>query len=1054
MRKRKILIISILSVMFLSFGLITYAYFVKDVIGGTHGISSSPDDTKVVEVSTYNEFIKEVYLFMDDTEFNSDDNVSTGLNRKTIKLTDNIKLLSNIIINADCHINLNSMKLDLNGFNITFRYHYDGLYSVYGGTITDGSVLGEEANVIADKIPGSILIDCPNAIIDFDEAIIDERITIALTEATDEQIVNSAMNMVLANIQNTGINDFYTISNLKGLAFEECPFEHSSVNQCLYTYTDLDLIHNYYTYKDLSISYASSNELVLSKDGNVIIPTETTTVDLTVTITYGEVTLNKVISVHVVVGDADYASASVLVLNKNLFKYYNEETGVLLFENTFLLPKDNSYFGTQYVYTLKTNNPDYSINSENESDFFNLSSYEDYIIVSLSKEIVGIEITSIKGDASSTSSALPLSGESTTLIDDNHSYAINIVRELYGNQIFIRDGQSNETTYTERDDILIDPTINGYTRIKSIHNELINNNEGSYELLDFPQYDIEGNPMARYQKYQLLRVNTESEIKPYIGQSVFLSITFSFTERYGNEEITIQVPLIFEPGDINAGESFAAFDPYYVYFDNQFRQETGNYGYDSFSLPLSFDGERSKPTYKFIVFEETLTGEFIRLKDGELFTQSTTEGTNSNFTKDTMMNVNINPYYIKEDTLTYHFAYVPTYVGALGNIYYYDQTNQSTVSSLDDININLNGGYPYVSKLIIPGIVRYQSAKSVSGITEVFADKEFYAMAYSLLNDGELYEEGKFILTSRLTNQINDMNFMNKVTISLAASDTDASINSLKGIDRMTGIRALSLQNITLSPDYFVREIEYISKITSLSILNLSNTGIYDQTSNTIGLPQGASNDFLETLSGLTNLEELYLANNKIYYFDELANFASLKKVDISNNSFTSSIGWGFIDNILTDLANSLYGTFGANNMAVITTLESNGVEVIREENPNDDLQQEMKDIVKALSSLEYQDRLDKDVDISNLFELYPSGSSDEICLAYGISNAFVVTVDSTEIRFVFEYVSFTLPEGEENPDAFIMNICYHWYYDGGFLGVGARNDSVVFTYEYKVTRY
>ena len=44
-----------------------------------------------------NNQIKEVYLFMDDTEFNSDDNVSTGLNRKTIKLTDNIKLLSNII---------------------------------------------------------------------------------------------------------------------------------------------------------------------------------------------------------------------------------------------------------------------------------------------------------------------------------------------------------------------------------------------------------------------------------------------------------------------------------------------------------------------------------------------------------------------------------------------------------------------------------------------------------------------------------------------------------------------------------------------------------------------------------------------------------------------------------------------------------------------------------------------------------------------------------------------------------------------------------------------
>ena len=91
--RRKILIFSFIMMLFVSFGIITYAYFIKDVIGGSHGISSNPDDTKVVEVSTYNEFIKEVYLFMDDTEFNSDDNVSTGLNRKTIKLTDNIKLL-------------------------------------------------------------------------------------------------------------------------------------------------------------------------------------------------------------------------------------------------------------------------------------------------------------------------------------------------------------------------------------------------------------------------------------------------------------------------------------------------------------------------------------------------------------------------------------------------------------------------------------------------------------------------------------------------------------------------------------------------------------------------------------------------------------------------------------------------------------------------------------------------------------------------------------------------------------------------------------------------
>ena len=1040
--------------LFVSFGIITYAYFIKDVIGGTHGISSSPDDTKVVEVSTYNEFIKEVYLFMDDTEFNSDDNVSTGLNRKTIKLTDNIKLLSNIIINADCHINLNSMKLDLNGFNITFRYHYDGLYSVYGGTITDSSITGEEANLIADKIPGAILIDCPNAIIDFDETIIDERVEITITNATDTQIANSAMNMVLANIQNTGINDFYTISNLKNVEYEGCEFSHSSGETCIYTYTDLDLIHNYYTYKDLSITYSSSNVNVLSANGNITLPVEATTVDLTITVNYKGTTVTKIISVHVLVNDADYVAASTAILSKNLNKYYNEDIDKLVFENTFLLPIENTYLGTTYEYALKTSNVDYTITSDETSDFFDLTAYEDFVLVSLSKEITGIEITSNKNKASNTSDALPLSGESTTLIDDNHSYAINIVRELYGNQIFIRDGQTNETTYTERDDILIDPTINGYSRIESISNELVNNNEGSYELIDFPQYDVEGNPMARYQKYQLLRVDTQNEIKPYIGQSVFLSITFSFTERYGNEEITIQVPLIFEPGDINAGESFAAFDPYYVYFDNQFRQKTGNYGYESFSLPLSFDGESSKPTYKFIIFEEKITGEFIRLNDGELFTQSTTGGTNSSFTKDTMMNVNINPYYIKEDTLTYHFAYVPTYVGSLGNIYYYDQANQSTVSSLDDINIDLNAGYPYVSKLIIPGIVRYQSSNSISGTTEVFADKEFYAMAYSLLNDGELYEEGKFILTSRLTNQINDMNFKNKVTISLAASDTDTSINSLKGIDRMTGIRALSLQNITLSPNYFVREIEYISKITNLSILNLSNTGIYDQTGNaTTSLPQGTNNNILETLSDLINLEELYLANNKIYSFVALSNFASLKKVDISYNKFTTNIGWGVLDDLLSGLVNSLYGTWGANNIAVIANLESNGVEVIREENTNNELKQEMKDIVKALSSLEYQDRLDKDVAISTLFSLYPTGnaSDTDICDLYGISKGFRVSSGNSYVDFTYNGVSFA---ANSTQTGFIMNISYSYKSSGVIGNWGSQSGTINFTYEYKVTRY
>ena len=1046
--KRKILILSVVLSLFISFGIITYAYFIKTIEGKEHGISSAPNDTKVVEVSTYNEFIQEVRLYdTSNSEFNSSSNVSLVETRKTIKLTSNISLLSDMLINADCHIDLNGKTLDLNGYNLTFRYHYDGVYAVYGGTITDKSIFDVDGNIINGKVPGSIIVDCPNAIIKFDETEVLNDVEINVSDASDNQIVNSAMNFILANIQNTGINDFYTINDsVHDISIEDCEFEHNSGDGCIYTFTDLDFIYNYYTYEDLSITYESSNEQVLSSNGNINVGLTTETVDLTITVTYGEATISKIISVHVVV-EEDYVQASNLILNKNLNRYYNSDLGLLLFNNSFVLPKENTYFGTTYSYELKTNNPDYSINSDGNSDFFDLATYDEYLVVSLSKEIIGLEITSKKNGSSATTDAISLSGESTTLVDDNHSYAVNIIRDLYGNQIFISDGQVSETTYTERDDILIDPSYKGYTRIASISNQLINNTDETYELIDFPEFDVDSNPLEGYQKYQILRVNTNSDVEPNIGQSVFLSVTFIFTERYGSEEITIQVPIIFKPGLLDTGESFAAFDPYFVYFNSQFKNATNNYGFDSFEIPLSYDGERNHPTYKFIIFEQK-GNTTTKLVDGELFTQSTTNGTNANFTKETLMNIDINPYYIEKDTLTYLFAYIPTYVGTTGNIYYYDQTSQQTTSDFSQINIDINT-YPYVSKLIVPGIVRYQCENTVDGKEEVFADKEFYAMAYSLLNDGELYEEGKFILTSRLHNQVDGVNFMNKATISFAESDVDTNINSLKGINEMTGIRALSLQNIDLSAnDYFVRELEYISHITNLRILNLSSTNIYDQTGNTIGFPSGDSNNILETLSALTNLEELYLANNKIYSFAALTDFASLKKVDISNNAFASNFGWQVIDNLLSQLVNSLYGTFGVNNISTITNLETSGVEVIKGVNNNGELHAGMKRIVKVLSSFEYQDRLDKDVDINNVLALYPSGNTSTIRDLYDIPESFVITGDRN-VTFTFTSVAFV-----ETTAGFKIQITYHWVSDGLIGNWGSQNGDIVFENEFKVSRY
>ena len=1053
MRKKILIFVTILC-LFISFGIMTYAYFIKEIKGGSHGISSNPDDSQVVEVFNFDELTQAVRLYEITTEeFNSSGDTSISTNRKTIKFTNDIRLKSNLLINADCHIDLNNHSLDLAGYTVTFRYRFDGVYSLYGGTIDDTSILDEEGMVIEGKTAGGIIVDCPKENFDFDESIIKEGININVSYATDEQIATSAMNMILSNIQNHGVNDFYTINNnVQGKTFDECTFTHSKGSMCVYTYTDLDLITNYYNYKNFSVTYKSSDTKVLTNKGNLKLPTTSQTVDLTIEVKYGTETVEKVVSVHILVSNADYLNASNSILNEYLSKYYNADLGALQFDTSFLLPKVNSYLGTTYSYELFTTTENFTVTSEEVSEFFDTETYDNYYLVSLSNEIVGLEITSIKSGSGITTDKITVTGESTTVIDDNHSYAVNVARMLYNNQIFINKDSKKDSGYTERNDILIDPNEHGFTRIESITNALTNNNEGTYELSNFPELDTNGSANPKHGKYQILRVDKDNDTLPYLGQTVFLEITFKFKSYYGGDIVVVQVPIIYEPPkEVAPGQSFPAFDPYYVYFDKEFSKANRNYGYESFSMPLSYDGNPVNPIYTFVIFEYK-NSSYTRLTDGQLFTQSLTNGSYTDFDKTTLMNITINPYYINKDTTDYLFAYVPTYLNSTDDgVYYYDPISKTTTNNISNITINIES-YPYKSVLTVPGIVRYQSSNSV--YTEEFADKEFYVMAYNLLSY-DSYEEGKFLLSSELQNHIAQIDFSNSSNLSFSASDRTNYIDSLKGINLMTGINVLRFAGVNLANNgtQFVTELGYVSDITNLKILDLSNTGIYDHTQSNLAQPSGNNNNFLASLTKLVNLEELYLHNdasktdapvNRIFYFDALGDFSGLKKVNIAGNSFTATSNISFLNTPMTNLANSLYGTFGANNIGVLTILEANGVEVIRGSGNSDELQQEFKDIVTALSSLAYQDRLDENVSIDNVLALYPSGTSTDLCIVYNLPQSFVLA-NNTDIAFSFTSVVFS-----GNSNGFTMTINYHWVQNTLFGDDG----DVAFTTEYRIAGY
>lgn len=1095
MSKKKIFISTLLSCLFVVFSVVSFAYFSKIIsIETPHNISTELT-TENVTVSTVEQFYDAIRYY--DNAYNTsitdkfNSNQTISVKRKKIILTDNIKLTADALVTADCHINLNKNTIDLNGYNLVFKHQFEGTFAVYNGTISDLSediiIRDETGNITSVEKPeyGKVIIDCPNACIDINVTY-GSMITTNVKSASPDQVVNSAMKLVYSNLQNGTINDFYnTIDAVEDFGKDICnnSFTHTTdSHSCIYTYNDLDLIHNYFAYDGLDITYESSNTNILTNGGKVLTNSNTTTVPLTVTIKYKyETTVNdetitqyetiaKVIDVHIV-AQADYAKASNNILLQYLENYYDATNNKYVFDKTFQLPKRNEYFDTIYTYTLLKQNPDNSIStiSSNAGDVF----FEDageLFSVALSKDIIGMTITSTDSNGnSSTIDGLVVEGEASSVIDDNYSYAVSIVQNLYGNQIIIKDGQNNtESGYSEHQ-LLIDHLAKGYSRLTGMSNKLVNNNDNTYMITQY----AEGN---KYEgTYELLQVNPDSDVMPYLGQTVYLAITFDFV---GGDKIIIQIPIVFEP--LEDGHGFDPFDPYYIYFDKQFSEKTKNYSYESFDIPLTYEGQY--PTYAYIIYVENENGTFTRIEnDDPLFDLTISNGTYVDLNKDMLMNVEIDPYYIKPNDTKYHFAYIPIYVNTQDTVIYY--TKDGTKTNLNDVNVDVLN-YPYISTLTIPGIVRYNQGTFTN---EVFADLELYEIAYNLINCYEIsdanlsnaqlevveqkkYKEGKYILSSTLGNFIEKVDFSSTSPLLSyygysfefgTIINSDEKIGSLKGLEKLTGIHELTFANTNLGAQtYFMETLNIVSQITNLNKLNLSGTGIYDQASGTLSFPDGNDNEFLTIISSLNNLKHLDLSNNKIYSFTALNSFASLEYVNIGGNTFTANSGYDFLNNIITPLINSLYGTNGATNAAVIAELRANGVTV--QGTTNSEIPEGTRKVVDALSSLEYQDRVSKNIPLNTVLGQYSTLPS-----VYGIED---YVIDKVQFKFTTvnlvcgtlntdgTYSGDVLNNGAYSATTFRMVIKCTWVYspEGFFEGIvsGTQTGTIEFTYDYKVTRY
>ncbi len=976
-------------IILLSFVSVSYAYFTYNILSNDINVTYQPTSKSLIVVDEQSIYDYANYYYLNQGEANLSSGIATK--KFTMQLSKDIQLHDDLIITSDCHIDLNNFKLDLNGHSLQVKNQFYGTVNIYNGSIIDNTSTF------------NIIVDTPHAYVYFPEDITPNVVNISTDAFLDS--VFKYIYFYMHNYQLYNVEDLLNMQTLD--TNRHCTLQHTGDNPCIYTYTDLELITNFKSYDDLKITYQSKDESILTNSGKIV---SNGNVVLTVNLSYLDVVKSQDFNIHVV-NSTEYAQASVLSLLEwfSLYESYDENNTFTkyVFTSSFMLPVNDNYFGGTFIYTVYDENDGVIATSETQNDYFKLSGDGNYYIVSLNKYVFKM---SIQNDTY-TSDKFAIEGNFQNVIVDDSAYALGVLRELYGDRIIISEDVRGYEGYTSIT-LLTENVSATYNRLESLDYSLINNDDGTYEISG-----------------DILRVSASRTLDPNITQNVFLQVTFTFKLEDGQLEqtvITLQVPISFETQD--SGTGIDDFSPYYVYFNREFATFTNNYTYRDFSIPLSF-GSRF-PVYKWRIFnsaneEVTDLGLFTitilyqnRHYNMASLTYAELKAMVESGTAKTY--VDIDQFKISNLDETYYFAYIPCFdVG--GEIVY-----DNSFVSVDT--------YPFVSELIIPGIVRYYSEGNSYG-EEAFTSSVLYKEIFELFNSNTTYVDLEtFIIASQLPQHIEALDFSSR-----------SDITSYKGINLLTGLESLNLSGVKLGSNNLmnssnqITEITYISQMTSLRILNLTGTVISDyigSNNTTMPYPSGSNNQFLATLSNLTSLEELYLANNEIYEFSDLTLFPNLKKVTVLGNTFTSSSSW--IGGVFEAIVNAIYGTQGITNQSTFILLRGNGVELDYQDTG------EENEIISALMNIEYQDYLPIGMDISYAYSNFSTSLSD-----YGLSATTTISTNGSNYNLHSGTLSFGYVGDATTSTQFYINLRY--VYSGGIFGGGDQN--IDYRVNFRITR-
>lgn len=116
----------------------TYAYFSHTSESGNQHISAEITDGGRVNVSSF----EQLFSYSKAEAYNDPDKTSAVGKRMTLTLQNDITLLSDLIVTADCHIDLNAKKLYLAGHSLTISHSYAGSFVISNGAIVPDALSG------------------------------------------------------------------------------------------------------------------------------------------------------------------------------------------------------------------------------------------------------------------------------------------------------------------------------------------------------------------------------------------------------------------------------------------------------------------------------------------------------------------------------------------------------------------------------------------------------------------------------------------------------------------------------------------------------------------------------------------------------------------------------------------------------------------------------------------------------------------------------------------------------------------------------------------------